>query len=429
MGGMRARPRRAYLAALGVVTGAAAACSLAAGMMQPPAAAATTALSRSGAAPGARGAAVGAHRPAVMRPVPGVNIRHRFFSLGLHRPERVVLMRVDLAPDSGLSLDAASPGESIGARRRTVATLADRTGAVAGINADWFDLESWAAVPRGALIRDGRVLKTPQRGWAANLFVREDGTAGIGPVPFHGSVTVLDPGDRAGGRQRLGGARRERVMAVNSPSTAAHGHVVYVTHALVHLGVHRPCAVATGRTGASGQVITRVRTRVRHVRRIARGRWALMSCGHAGARWIGRALQPGTDVDVSLTFPDGRPQVAVSGGRVLIRDGLPYDDAGGQRLQGLNPETFACVNRAGRSVLLGVVDGRSGRSVGVTQPQLQHYLLARHCWSAMTFDGGGSSTIVARPPGASPQTPVEVLNDPSDGRPRPIADGLYVYAR
>jgi exopolysaccharide biosynthesis protein len=75
-------------------------------------------------------------------------------------------------------------------------------------------------------------------------------------------------------------------------------------------------------------------------------------------------------------------------------------------------------------VLLGVVDGRSADSYGVTYAQLTNYLKALKCWSGMVFDGGGSSTLVARLPGATQTT---VRNVPSDGRLREVADGLYVY--
>jgi hypothetical protein len=372
----------------------------------------------------ASSAAPSPHRSAgaaqMASPVAGVTTWRHFFTLhGL--PERSFLMRVDLSARSGLYLNAASPDESIGAPRRTVPAMADLTGAVGGINGDWFDLMSWSAVPRGALIRNGKLLKTPRPQWTANLYVRRDRTVAIGPIPFRGRVSALDA---AGNR-----VASANVLSVNTPYDAAHGHIVYLTHDLVRLGIRRACTVAFGRTEASGQVITRVVTGDRDVPRIVSGRWALAACGGSGADWLWRNLRPHgqpVPVSVSLSFPAGRPVTAVSGGRVLVRNGRAYTDVGGQRLSGLNPETFACVSKSGRSLLLGVIDGRSALSAGVTQPQLQKYLLALHCWAGMDFDGGGSSTLVSRV-GSAPG--VSVLNVPSDGTPRAVADGLFVYKR
>ena len=45
--------------------------------------------------------------------------------------------------------------------------------------------------------------------------------------------------------------------------------------------------------------------------------------------------------------------------------------------------------------------------------------------SGMQFDGGGSSTIVARTPGSADAA---VQNSPSDGVERRVADGLFVYS-
>ena len=43
----------------------------------------------------------------------------------------------------------------------------------------------------------------------------------------------------------------------------------------------------------------------------------------------------------------------------------------------------------------------------------------------MAFDSGGSATLVARELG---DAGTRVLNDPSDGRERPVADGLFAYS-
>lgn len=340
----------------------------------------------------------------------------KFTSAG--QPERAFLLHVDLSRAT-LALDAASPDELIGARRADIRAQAAATHALAGINADWFDYASSVAIPRGAMIRSGQVLKTPRPGWDANLYLRSNGSAAIGAIPFTGVVT------RAA-RSSRGRAASTRLYSLNTPIDAELGRITLVTPTAATLGFRRACTVAEGRTGAHGRVVTRLETGLRTLPKQRAGQFALVSCGGSGATWLRNEVRARDRISLTTAFPNGKPSVAVSGGRVLIEGGRAYNDVGGQVLQGRNPETFACVSRSGRSLLLGVVDGRSRLSTGVTHPQLQKYLLSLHCWSAMTFDGGGSSTIVARMPG---HTGVSVLNVPSDGALRPVADGLFVYKR
>jgi hypothetical protein len=130
--------------------------------------------------------------------------------------------------------------------------------------------------------------------------------------------------------------------------------------------------------------------------------------------------------ETPVTFTNGTPLAAISGAQVLRLNGHTYDDPTGFKLgPGPNPETFACASKSGASVLFGVLDGRSSVSYGVTYGELTTYMAALKCWSGMVFDGGGSSTLVARLPGGTQTT---VRNVPSDGPLRPIADGLFVYA-
>lgn len=70
-------------------------------------------------------------------------------------------------------------------------------------------------------------------------------------------------------------------------------------------------------------------------------------------------------------------------------------------------------------------DGRQRQSIGLTQPELAAYMQRLGSHEAMAFDNGGSVTMVGRLPGRP--TPI-VLNSPSDGRERPIADALLVFS-
>ena len=65
-----------------------------------------------------------------------------------------------------------------------------------------------------------------------------------------------------------------------------------------------------------------------------------------------------------------------------------------------------------------VADGRSSRSYGLTTRALGTVMADRGAVAAMSLDGGGSSTLAFDG---------RVLNSPSDGAPRRVANGLFVH--
>jgi exopolysaccharide biosynthesis protein len=331
---------------------------------------------------------------------------------------RVVLLRAHPGT-GGARIGAGSPGSLVGQTRTPVNAQADATDALAGINADLFSFDTAAAVPHGALIMNGNVLKTPPNtDWNANFYIRADGTAAIGPLPFTGSLTRKP-------RTHGDPAQTRGIASINTLADAALGRITLVTHSMVTTPIAKNCTVAQGATVGGQKTISSVSKGHLKLRRPALAHWALVACGGSGGKWLAKNVQAGDRVKTAVTFTNGTPLAAVSGTRVLRADGHSFDDVNGEAsLNWANPETFACVSKTGASVLFGVLDGRSAVSYGVTYDQLAHYMNALHCWSGMVFDGGGSSTMVARLPGGTQTT---VLNVPSDGRPREVADGLYVY--
>ena len=69
-----------------------------------------------------------------------------------------------------------------------VSSMANRTGAVAGINGDFFDIYG-SGRPHGMVVIDGRLVKSPNPAWNQNLVVRADGSIGIGTEAYSGTAT------------------------------------------------------------------------------------------------------------------------------------------------------------------------------------------------------------------------------------------------
>jgi hypothetical protein len=285
--------------------------------------------------------------------------------------------------------------------------------AIVGINADWFGSGTNGSIPRGGIVRNGRILKTPRPGFDANLYVGPGHRGHIGRLAFAGRVSN-------------GSAITHRIYSVNTVSDALRGGAItLVTSELLRARLSG-CTVVRGVWAPGKHIVTSVRHE-KSFARLHRGRWALVGC-HAGSAWLSKNIHVHDNLAITTRFVGARVRALVSGGRVLLKNGVPYNDVGGEVLGGdpRNPETFACVSKSGRRLQLGVVDGRSNVSAGVSYPQLTGYLRARGCYSALVFDGGGSTTLVAR---TAAQPYATVRNRPSDHTgPRHVADGMFVYA-
>lgn len=150
------------------------------------------------------------------------------------------------------------------------------------------------------------------------------------------------------------------------------------------------------------------------------------------AEWLQRNTTAGTPVQVNLaTDPDWHGLAGViGGGPLLVQAGRivddPYSPVPNER-DHRHPVSAVGISRDGRTILLVVVDGRQPRvSIGLTQPQLAAYMLWLGSYQAMEFDSGGSATMVVRLPGRSTPT---VMNSPSDGHERRVADALLIFQR
>ena len=112
---------------------------------------------------------------------------------------------------------------------------------------------------------------------------------------------------------------------------------------------------------------------------------------------------------------------AIGGGPRLVTGGVPVFEAGEQFLSSQllprNPRT-AVGQLADGHVVLVAVDGRVSWSAGVTNSQLARLMVRLGAVTAMALDAGGSTTM------AFDGT---VLNHPSDGAERPVADALMVF--
>ncbi|MEU8985835.1 phosphodiester glycosidase family protein [Streptomyces sp. NPDC048558] len=127
-----------------------------------------------------------------------------------------------------------------------------------------------------------------------------------------------------------------------------------------------------------------------------------------------------------------RHRLVASRSRVPFRfalGGYPVLDDG-QSLPGLDNRTSAVrtavgIADNGRRLLLLALDGAPEYRTGLTIAEVASVMRELGSVDAFSLDGGGSSTLVARVPGAGA---VSVRNHPSDGVERPVPNGIGVFS-
>ena len=134
-------------------------------------------------------------------------------------------------------------------------------------------------------------------------------------------------------------------------------------------------------------------------------------------------LEVGDEVDVEIG-PSTEVDAAIAGSHRILTDGeVPAME--GDLATGVHPRTAVGMSRDGTELFVLTIDGRSGASRGMTLPELGEFLQDLGAHNAVNLDGGGSTTMVARPAGAQEPT---VQNTPSDGRERPVPNALVFYS-
>lgn len=121
-------------------------------------------------------------------------------------------------------------------------------------------------------------------------------------------------------------------------------------------------------------------------------------------------------VEVETTPNLGGVVTAIGGGPVLVHEGK------------VNPEAAQAVRHPRTAIgfndkyfYMVVVDGRQSRlSVGMTFPELAQLMVNLGMTEALNLDGGGSSEMWLNG---------QVMNSPSDGRERPVANALVVLGK
>ncbi|WP_055523866.1 phosphodiester glycosidase family protein [Streptomyces graminilatus] len=379
------------------------------------------------------GAAPASGAPRAVRIAPGVSYA-QFDILAARGVTHAHLLSVDLG-NARVRVNLLHPGAV--AARATVSRLADAKGAVAAVNGDFFNISEvqHPGVPAtgasvGPAIASGAVLKAavpngqrfgpsmpPGVTTRAVLGVGIDRRARLDSLTLSGSVATPV------GRFTLGGLN-QYALPVDSIGafTPAWGGVSRA-RAVCGTDTDRaaPCGTDTYEvTVRRGRVVRRANSPGGGA--IAADTTVLVG-REAGARRL-RRLFVGASVTVrsGLVAATSRvPYRFALGGYPVLKDGRP--------LAGLDNGTSAVrtaagIANGGRKLLLLAVDGEPRYRSGLTVAEVAATMRKLGSVDAFSLDGGGSTTLVARAPGASV---VSVRNHPTGGAERPVPNAIGVF--
>ncbi|MCQ4079137.1 phosphodiester glycosidase family protein [Streptomyces sp. RB6PN25] len=344
------------------------------------------------------------------------------------------LLTADLS-NRHVSVDLLTPGAVTA--REPLSEMADAQGAVAGVNGDFFDIteaqhadvaatgaadgpaighgvQLKAAVPDGQ--RFGPAMP-PSDSAQDVIAVAYDGVARLDRLALAGSASW------PGGSVPLGGFNQYALPVGSVGAYTSQWGQVSRERAVCGTDIDRaaPCT-------SDAYEVTLRQGRVRAVSAqpgagpIAPGTVVLL--GRESGAQVLRRLRVGEPVRVGahLMASDHVPLRFAVGGFPILRGGTPLagldDTAAATR-------TAAGYGNGGRRLYLLALDGSAESGAGLTVAELADVMHGLGAVAAVNLDGGGSTTLVARPPGSSRVT---VRNHPTGGAERPVPEGIGIFS-
>jgi len=346
-----------------------------------------------------------------MELAPGVVYKREVRSIGGHR----VVVHVLKAPKPGGLYDlkpVLSNGLVTG--RETVSSMQrrlSRRATLAGVNGDLFNWGSGR--PSGIFLRKN-LLFTRAFYNRSSLGIGVDGLLRTGFVRYTGTWQF--------------GSNKERVLReFNHPLEQDSGVVLYSPtwgpRTPRVRGAREIVLSHVAAVGPNKDLVGRVVLRSWSTRHnIPAGGAVLQASGDRRKVLLEEAkLGHWVKLHVSLTPWWSDVKDAIGGGPRIVTGGVPVYQAGesflASQLLPRNPRTAVGQLVNGR-ILMVAVDGRTSWSAGVTNSQLARLMADLGAQTAMALDAGGSTTMAFDG---------QVLNHPSDGGERAVADSLMVF--
>lgn len=349
---------------------------------------------------------------------------HKHYTITFPSNDAVTFNVVEVQLDHPYVKLSPMYGSEIGSKAR-VTTMVYEAGAVAGINASFFNMNNEGGT-FGAIVKDGEILSNPAEssGWQT-FAVLENQTAIIQELGFTGTITTPD-----GQTFPLSGINKTEYWPSGSQASNYSGSVHMFTKAW---GENSRGIWQQGdrsildeyqqliEVEVTDGIVTDIRYNAQP-QPIPENGYVLM--GHGKGLEFLHQLQLGDPVHVSYELTPHHLDIeqAIGANYLLVEEGrkvetMPEDSA----LSGRNSRSAIGITENGKRLFMVTVD-RDDSNPGVTLSELADILLALGSDRGVNLDGGGSTSMVVRLPG---ETNITRLN--SSAYERRVADALGIF--
>jgi exopolysaccharide biosynthesis protein len=338
------------------------------------------------------------------------------------------VIEVDLT-NPYVKLDAITGKSNQVADRESVSDMVKGNGAVAGVNADFFDTKAEGA-PIGPQITSGQVMSTPSTLTGLYAFgITKDNVPVVDQFTFKGSVVAKD-----GTAFDLSGVNKTYYW--DEQGNFSHENSIYMyTSTWGQLS-----RTNNGMTLGSEVLVQNGKIAKIALNSVVGGMvpadgYILRTSGTA-TDFVQQHLKEG---DPIVTNYDILPKEAwnqydvksfkmmIGGHTLLVDEGQPsYFTRDINNLSGSSnlSRTAIGYSQDKKTAYLITAD-YSGDSKGISIPELQKLMIQAGVWKGMVFDGGGSTQMVARPLG---EFDAKLVNKTENGNERKVANGVGVFS-
>lgn len=335
----------------------------------------------------------------------------------------VNVLKIDLS-DSNISVKPME--SSTGLKRQTVLQMVKESGAVGGINADYFDMGSYSSPSLGMLIEDGNLSHGYNSNYSnlgiknnmATFVVDENNTASMA---YYGVAVRISANGSF-----IGGAGTKNIVPNHVTRPLVFDRTYYQTTNNI-VANHKSLYTIVVEDG----VVTK-QTRAGEWTTIPENGYAIMVPESLANSYYTK-MPVGSSVEIEeVLYVNGGVTTAVSnmklgigGSGIIMKNGEAYTGP----KHAVTPSAHvarsvvATVNNSNQ-ILLVTVDKGNGYK-GINEKELVEVLKRYNVKDAMYLDGGGSTTFVSRKQGSFSPT---LQNHPSDGSQRRVINGLGVFS-
>ncbi|MFS0725867.1 stalk domain-containing protein [Paenibacillus sp. 1P07SE] len=348
----------------------------------------------------------------------------------------VHVIEIDLT-NPHVSLNVMSGKNNNLTNTNTTTNMAKETGAVAGVNADYFNMGA-EGVPMGAQIISGSLMSSPSvlKGMYA-FAISNDRIPVIDQFGFEGTVSTA-----SGGSFPLAGINQASYTTEPASGTGTYSHVnaMYI-YTSAWTAAERPNTKNSATTPTEILVENGVVTQVAEggtlpVQPPANG-YILRTHGTA-AQFAKQHLTVGQTVNANYNLTSlstgakkdpGSYQMMVGGHTILINDGKAASfsrDVSSISGNSARSRTAVGYSRDNKKVYMVTVEDY-GNSSGMTLKELQEVMVRLGVWKGLNLDGGGSTTMAARPLGEFEVGLAHPTENSGGTTERRVINGIGVY--